>query len=387
MSNSRWFQRKVTGPDGEVYHVEATATGSPYSFTVTIWMDEPALDWEMNFGANQSYEGAPVSENWEGLVRESWNPSKQTVKFTPEIPDGATRTTVPLTWHQSYNPRATLSDNKILTQTTFVLPAKQALVCATQVLEEDSVKTLGVIAETVNHYQRTYDCAYEEAYLTWLYDIALVASDEDFEEVHTTVEERYGNAQGVVVGMFESDAISDTENRLGRVSPGWLSTSGYVSLSGLSTTYPTDYEKESDVDSVPPQTPKERTEALGDNDDLRDWRFRRRVLQRYGATCAVCGLDIVSPKGDPIVEAAHVHARGEGGPDEPENGIPLCPNHHWAYDRGWLALTDDSKIIVRGTSEQYGWGNFSKFDGEMIETDRTPSVEFIRQHRELHNIA
>ncbi|WP_244531481.1 HNH endonuclease [Halogranum amylolyticum] len=54
-----------------------------------------------------------------------------------------------------------------------------------------------------------------------------------------------------------------------------------------------------------------------------------------------------TPSGDPEVEAAHIYPRSENGADDPRNGLALCKLHHWAFDSGWLAVSDDYEILVK----------------------------------------
>ena len=59
----------------------------------------------------------------------------------------------------------------------------------------------------------------------------------------------------------------------------------------------------------------------------REGTFRRRVLNKYGSSCVVCGYDL-------HVEAAHVVQVKHGGNEAVTNGRPACPNHHWELDNG-----------------------------------------------------
>jgi hypothetical protein len=57
-------------------------------------------------------------------------------------------------------------------------------------------------------------------------------------------------------------------------------------------------------------------------------RFAMKVFQRYGSACAVCGLDVYG-----LVQAAHLRAKKRSGSDDERNALPLCANHHLAFDR------------------------------------------------------
>jgi hypothetical protein len=53
-----------------------------------------------------------------------------------------------------------------------------------------------------------------------------------------------------------------------------------------------------------------------------------KVFQRYGSACAVCGLDVYG-----LVQAAHIRAKRRNGSDDERNALPLCANHHLAFDK------------------------------------------------------
>jgi hypothetical protein len=62
----------------------------------------------------------------------------------------------------------------------------------------------------------------------------------------------------------------------------------------------------------------------------RDAAFRSRVLEKFGAVCVICGYAT-------HVEAAHLTPKHQLSDDRVENGVPLCPNHHWELDNGVLS--------------------------------------------------
>ena len=68
-------------------------------------------------------------------------------------------------------------------------------------------------------------------------------------------------------------------------------------------------------------------------------RFAFDVFKRYGAVCAACGLNV---KG--LVQAAHLLSKKLGGSDDARNGLPLCANHHLAFDRGYWCVDTDLKL-------------------------------------------
>jgi putative restriction endonuclease len=71
------------------------------------------------------------------------------------------------------------------------------------------------------------------------------------------------------------------------------------------------------------------------------WRFRFDVLKRYGPVCAAC--EITDAR---LLQAAHLCPAGEGGSDDPRNGLPLCPTHHVALDRGFIRIEPTTLSIM-----------------------------------------
>jgi hypothetical protein len=68
--------------------------------------------------------------------------------------------------------------------------------------------------------------------------------------------------------------------------------------------------------------------------------FAFRVLKRYGAECAACGLAATG-----LIDAAHVVPDADRGTQDPRNGLPFCPTHHRAYDRHLFAVDPTDRSI------------------------------------------
>jgi len=81
----------------------------------------------------------------------------------------------------------------------------------------------------------------------------------------------------------------------------------------------------------------------------RSAEHRRAVLCVYGTACAICGWEATSSDGLFGVDAAHIRPISAGGQDGPENGLPLCPNHHWLFDEGVITIDEDFRVIVTDT--------------------------------------
>lgn len=81
---------------------------------------------------------------------------------------------------------------------------------------------------------------------------------------------------------------------------------------------------------------------------VRDGAFRRTIISIYEHRCAFCGLQAFNNL-ENIVDGSHIKPFGKFYDDRINNGLSLCKNHHWAFDRFWFTLNDDFSIIVADT--------------------------------------
>lgn len=138
--------------------------------------------------------------------------------------------------------------------------------------------------------------------------------------------------------------------------------------------------------SDPPLT--EETESYQTTQKRRDNSFVREVKEAYNERCAVCGNRRISPNGNPEVEAAHIYPKHKGGSDTIENGIALCRLHHWAFDVGWITITEDYIIRVADRPNLDGYSEFQSLEGEEIilpdNNTLQPHEKFLSNHKSLH---
>ena len=89
-------------------------------------------------------------------------------------------------------------------------------------------------------------------------------------------------------------------------------------------------------------------EALEDEQTsiVRDAAFRTIVVSSYDYRCAFCGLQVFNSLGQNIVDGAHIKPFSQFYDDRINNGLSLCKNHHWAFDRFWFTINDDYTILV-----------------------------------------
>ena len=79
----------------------------------------------------------------------------------------------------------------------------------------------------------------------------------------------------------------------------------------------------------------------------RDARFKLSVISGYHFTCALTGYRLIASKSTYVpLEAAHIHAHSQRGPDSPDNGLALTPTAHDLFDAGLWTIDDNLRIQV-----------------------------------------
>jgi putative restriction endonuclease len=139
------------------------------------------------------------------------------------------------------------------------------------------------------------------------------------------------------------------------------------------------------VSGQPYELEHDRVQMLT-NRTIRDRIFRTRVLQAYDRRCAFTGFHFINGGGRAEVEAAHIKSVQDKGPDVVQNGLALSGTVHWMFDRGLLAVGDDSEILlsnhindvdgVRKILSPSGRARFPK------NAQERPDAQFLRWHRE-----
>lgn len=74
------------------------------------------------------------------------------------------------------------------------------------------------------------------------------------------------------------------------------------------------------------------------NSVIRDPIFRRSVIEVYNYKCAICELKVKESLTQNIVDGAHIKPFSRFYWNSTTNGIALCKNHHWAFDKGWFYI-------------------------------------------------
>ncbi|WP_346291522.1 HNH endonuclease [Sphaerothrix gracilis] len=127
---------------------------------------------------------------------------------------------------------------------------------------------------------------------------------------------------------------------------------------------------------------------------VRNAAFRQNIVRLYDQRCAFCKMRVVSWDGQNIVDGAHIMPFSEFHNDLFVNGIALCKNHHWAFDRGWFGIDDDYRIVI--PSDRFieepavGSQKLKTFMEEAIELPSeqkfVPSLKGLQWHRKRWNI-
>lgn len=120
----------------------------------------------------------------------------------------------------------------------------------------------------------------------------------------------------------------------------------------------------------------------------RNAAFVVAVRRLYGASCAFCGAALRAPNGQYEVQSAHIFPKRLDGSDDLRNGICLCRRHHWAFDVGWMSVTDDYTILVQdGIPAKQDYAFIQEMARKSIrfpvERKLAPHPIFLREHRRL----
>jgi putative restriction endonuclease len=121
---------------------------------------------------------------------------------------------------------------------------------------------------------------------------------------------------------------------------------------------------------------------------VREGIFRKAIVQLYDYRCAFCRLKVTRSLSQTIVDGAHIKPFSEFYDSRPNNGLSLCKNHHWAFDRGWFAINDHYQIIVASDVEEESprdSRSMKDFHGEIIllpsSEENYPRIDAIQWHR------
>lgn len=132
-----------------------------------------------------------------------------------------------------------------------------------------------------------------------------------------------------------------------------------------------------------------KKKTLTKEQSIRVRGFRQAVIESYDCKCCICGLKIKSPNNLYWeVEAAHIVPHSLLGKNDIWNGLALCSLHHWAFDVGWITLSDDFKMMISSKYDDiendYGkMGNFDILKNGVFENKPIllPEIESLFPHK------
>ncbi len=123
-------------------------------------------------------------------------------------------------------------------------------------------------------------------------------------------------------------------------------------------------------------------------------RFAVQVVSKYQFTCALTGYRCITADGAAIVDAAHIEPWAKNQNDDPQNGIALCKNAHWAFDEGLWSVGDDWRVIVakyRLSESGPEALKLAPYAGRLLQfaegANLRPRMEFFLAHRRHHGLA
>jgi hypothetical protein len=114
---------------------------------------------------------------------------------------------------------------------------------------------------------------------------------------------------------------------------------------------------------------------------IRNTRKRNRGIVQYlkglyKDTCQVCGEKIDVGFGKGVSEVHHIRPLGRHhGPDNIENMIVLCPNHHTMFDRGAITIDLINEVVHHINPSDY-------LNGQQLKLNHYVKPEFVNYHNE-----
>lgn len=112
--------------------------------------------------------------------------------------------------------------------------------------------------------------------------------------------------------------------------------------------------------------------------------FRVLVTDAYSRKCAISGEKTL-----PVLEAAHIQPYTEAGPHHVSNGLLLRSDLHTLFDRGYMTVADDLKVVVSPRiREEFSNGReYYRFHGAPLailpqDGNEKPARHFLQWHSE-----
>lgn len=127
--------------------------------------------------------------------------------------------------------------------------------------------------------------------------------------------------------------------------------------------------------------------ALKQEEDvfLRGSLFKREIPKIYNNTCCISGMKINSIANASLIDACHIIPFSSSFNDTITNGIALCPNLHRAFDRGFISVDQNYRVIVSDAFEESNSAySIKAFAGTPIKLPISPNYRPSLQNFEWH---
>ncbi len=79
---------------------------------------------------------------------------------------------------------------------------------------------------------------------------------------------------------------------------------------------------------------------------IRDTKKVKELKKLYNDKCQICGYTINPSKNTRYSEVHHLHPLKDGGDDDFDNMMVLCPTHHVEFDYKIIGIHNDGKTII-----------------------------------------
>jgi putative restriction endonuclease len=107
------------------------------------------------------------------------------------------------------------------------------------------------------------------------------------------------------------------------------------------------------------------------------------VTDAYSRRCAISG-----EKALPVLQAAHIMPVSEGGQHRLDNGLLLRSDVHTLFDRGYITVTPDHRVLVAKKQLKDDFDNgepYAPFHRTKILVPEHETERPLRQQLEWHN--
>lgn len=120
--------------------------------------------------------------------------------------------------------------------------------------------------------------------------------------------------------------------------------------------------------------------------EMRNSSINRELRDIWNERCSVCGYCAVSRHDKTGIEGSHIYPVQYGGPDKVGNILPMCRNHHWAFENGWIAISDNYTVLIHPDTPDSVRGllGVEEDDNLYLVEGYEPDRKYVALHRRIH---